>query len=278
MSEPSLLELQRWMQQQIRYTSGGVPREYRLQGRRYSEERLRHRPPPVLSPQRGTPGVERLAVYAGGYVARTREALAQMYEAVRHVVGDRAFAELARRYAIHHSSHDYNLNLRGRHLPEFLATDPLTDPLPFLPDLARLERLISQAFHAREAASLDSAQLRGLSLEAWSATRLVFQPSVGVVASAWPIVDIWEARTRPREEVDIDLVNRPQRGLVFRQGLTVRCELVDEFQQRLLDGLLAGRPLGVMCDELAQASDGGLPVDQWCASWARRGLIVRLHC
>jgi len=259
MSEPSLLELQRWMTSRIRPATAGTAADLRN----------------LVKPQRGTPGVERLSVYAGGYVARTREALAQMYEAVRHVVGAHVFAELARRYAARHPSHDYNVNLRGRHLPEFLTTDPLTEQLPFLPDLARLERFISQAFHAFEAPPGNLTRLGELSLETWSTMRIIFQPSVGVLASAWPIVDIWEARTRPREEVDIDLINRPQRALVFRQGLTVRCERVDEPQHRLLDGLLAGRPLGAVCEELAHTSAAALPLDAWCASWARRGLLVR---
>ncbi len=102
--ELPLADLQRWMASRIRPQVDTAPVDDGL----------------VVNPQRGTPGVERLAVYAGGYVARTRDALAQMYEAVRHVVGEHVFAELARRYAARHLSHDYNLNLRGRHLPEFL--------------------------------------------------------------------------------------------------------------------------------------------------------------
>ena len=259
MGEPSLRELQQWMQSRIRPTAGTL-----------STELERH-----VNSQRGTPGVERLSVYAGGYVARTQQALAEAYEAVHHVLGERAFAELAQRYAARFSSHDYNLSFRGRHLSEFLTTDPLTVRLPFLPDLARLEWFISQAFHAFEQPPLDPASLSGFSLDGWDRVRVVFQPSVGVIASAWPIVDIWEARTRPREEVDIDLINRPQRALVFRQGLTVRCERVDEPQHRLLDGLLAGRPLGAVCEELAHTSAAELPLDAWCASWARRGLVIR---
>jgi len=259
MGEPSLRELQQWMQSRIRPTAGTL-----------STELERH-----VNSQRGTPGVERLSVYAGGYVARTQQALAEAYEAVHHVLGERAFAELAQRYAARFSSHDYNLSFRGRHLSEFLTTDPLTVRLPFLPDLARLEWFISQAFHAFEQPPLDPASLSGFSLDGDRA-RVVFQPSVGVIASAWPIVDIWEARTRPREEVDIDLINRPQRVLVFRDGLTVRCELLEERPYALLDALLAGRTLGEACETLAQASHGQpLPLAEWFARWRARGLIAR---
>lgn len=259
MGEPSLRELQQWMQSRIRPTAGTL-----------STELERH-----VNPQRGTPGIERLSVYAGGYVARTRAALAEAYEAVHHVLGERAFAALAQRYAARFPSHDYNLNVRGRHLPECLTTDPLAGRLPFLPDLARLEWLVSQAFHAFEQPLLDPASLGGFSLDDWDRVRVVFQPSVGVVASPWPILDIWEARTRPRHEVDIALVNRPQRVLVFRQGLTVKCEPLEEPPYTLLEGLLAGRTLGTVCQTLATTAEQPLAVTEWFSHWRARGLILR---
>ena len=260
MSGPSLADLQRWVKSRVR-PDGDAPSGAPLD---------------ILNPQRGTPGAERLAVYAGGYVARIRQALAEAYEAVRHVVGARAFTELARGYAGRHPSQHYNLSLAGRHLPAFLAEWPLTLTLPFLPDLARLEWAVRQAFHAFEAPPLDPRRFARLPLEDWGRARVVFQPSVGLIASAWPILDIWAARTRQRSAIDIELVNRPQRILVFRQQLEVRCELLDERRYALLAGLLAGRPLGTACGELAvQAGhEAPLPVTDWFAGWAARGLII----
>ena len=259
MHEPSLRQVQQWMKSRIR------PQDARAS----SEARTT-----LLNPQRGTPGETRLAVYAEGYVARIRESLAEVYEAVQHVLGKRAFAELACGYAQRHPSHDYNLSLVGRHLPEFLRTSALAQRLPFLPDLAALEWLVYRAFHAVEQAPLDPSRLVKLPPEEWDQARLTFQPAVGVVASAWPILDIWETRTRVRSEINIDLANRPQRVLVFRQQLQVRCELLDEPQSLLLDGLLKGQTLGAVCAALSQHHEETLPVAQWFTEWARRGLLV----
>lgn len=262
MNEPSLHELQRWMKSRIRPGGGASPT---AQAVRVS-----------LNAQRGTPGEDRMAVYAGGYLARMREALAEAYEAVHRVLGERAFTELAEGYARRHPSRDYNLSLAGRHLPVFLLDWPLTQALPFLPDLAALEWLVCQAFHAFDGSPLETAPLAGRPLEAWDRARLVFQPSVGVIASAWPILDLWDARTRPRGEIQIDLVGRPQRVLVFRQRLQTRCELLDARQFELLEGLLAGRTLGAVCDDFArQADDAPPPIAEWFARWAGQGLIIR---
>jgi hypothetical protein len=243
---------------------------------------IRPGPPPALdvdqpafNPQRGTPGVDRLAVYAGGYFARFEEALTEVYEAARHIVGAKAFAELSHVYAERYPSHDYNLSFAGRHLPEFLSTYALTAKLPFLPDLAMLEWKVCRAFHAFDQPPLDPRRAAPLTLEEWDQARLIFQPSVNLVASAWPVLDLWEARKRPRTDINVDLVNRPQRVLVFRQQMHVRCELMTESQYRLLDGLLGGETLGATCRELAnELSRVQRDVSEWFAGWRRAGLIT----
>lgn len=258
MTQPSLRDVQQWMKARIR--PDGVAR--------------RAPSAAALNPQRGVPGIERLGVYAEGYVVRTREALAEVYEAIAHILGPTAFTELALAYARQHPSHDYNLSFVGRHLPEFLTTAPLTAQLPFLPDLAKLEWAICQAFHAAVQPPVSAQRLAALSLEDWDRARLVFQPAVGRVASTWPILDLWQARTRPTHEVDIPLVDRPQRVLVFRQGLTVRCELLDTWEDAVVEGLLAGRTLGHVCGEIAErAGDAALPMGAWCSRWMERGLL-----
>jgi hypothetical protein len=232
-------------------------------------------PDPLLNAQRGVPGAERLAVYAEGYVARTRQALAEVYEAVAHVLGPWTFSELSRAYARWSPSHDYNLTFRGRDVPDFLATSPLTETLPFLPDLARLEWRVAEAFHAMDAAPVEPRALARLSLNDWERVRVRLQPSVGLVRSRWPILDIWQARRQPVTHVAIDLVNRPQRILVSRRGEQVRCELLDDNQAQALEGLLAARTLGAVCRELAgRCGDHTPPVTAWFAQWAASGLIA----
>ena len=215
----------------------------------------------------GDPADERLCVYSGGYVARMREALEEAYPAVRHVTGARTFSELARSYAARHPSHDYNLSLAGRHLPEFLQTYSLTKELPFLPDLARLEWQVVEAFHAFDQPPLDPSRLSAVPPEDWERLRLIFQPSVHLLASAWPVLDIWEARDRPIGEVRIDLINRPQRILIFRSTLEVRCELLDQPQDAALEALLSGKTLGELPDL----------VPEWFSRWSASGLIVNIN-
>lgn len=218
---------------------------------------------------------ERISVYSNGYVARLNEALSEVFEAVRHLVGHDVFTDLVEDYATVYPSHDYNLNNVGRHLPEFLKTGRFTEKLGFLPDLAALEWQVCRSFHAFDEKPFELASLKAASEEDWSHLRLTFQPSLGLVESTWPILDLWNARRAPLSGLKIDLVGRPQRVLVWRQGTDIRCELLDPLQHRLLSELLSRRTLGEACEAIAESmsDDEALNVREWFAAWSSRGLI-----
>jgi hypothetical protein len=172
-----------------------------------------------------------------------------------------------------HQSHEYNLSRIGRHLPAFLRSAPITQDLPFLPDLATLEWGVAQAFHAPWRTPLDPRALAGWSLDDWARATLGFQPSMRVLTSAWPIWDLWQARTQPRDTITIELIDRPQRVLVFRQERQVRCVLIDAAPAALLEALQRGAPLGPACQALAGEATAAL-LQGWFERWGQEGLIV----
>ncbi len=105
--------------------------------------------------------------------------------------------------------------------------------------------------------------------------RVVFQPSVHVVGSEWPILDIWKARKTPLSEMNVNLVDRPQSVLIYRRGLEVCCEAIEKNQRQLVQHLLKGNPLGETCVQVAEgASSEELPLEQWFSSWTGQGLIA----
>ena len=154
---------------------------------------------------------------------------------------------------------------------------PLSREFPFLPDLARLEWRIAAAFHAFEKPPIDPARFADLPSADWDRAHLVFQPSVACLSSSWPIRDIWNARTQPVSEIDIEVVNRAQRALIFRRDMQVVCELIEEGPCRMLATLLEGATLGEACRDLAERSEAlDPPVAEWCSAWVQRGLVVNI--
>ncbi|MSR77213.1 MAG: DUF692 family protein [Candidatus Omnitrophica bacterium] len=260
--ETSLKNIQLWMQSQIRDGSSQL-----LEAQQVTEE-------PSLNPQAGDPGVERLDVYREGYLARTEESLKEVYEAVRHVLGDGVFHDLAHQYAQSFSSPDFNLNLKGRSLPDFLKQTSWTEKLPFLPDLACLEWKIAEAFHGFDKPAFDPSFLFQLNSEDWKNLRILFQPSVSLLESSWPILDLWQSRKTPVEEIRMDLVNRPQKVLVARRpSKEVFCRLLTEREFRVLILLKQGKSLGEMF-EFFDEEEADLPLTDWFSAWTREGLIA----
>lgn len=246
-----------------------------------------------LNPQGGEPGEARLEVYAGGYAARITESLKEVYEAVRHVLGDGMFGRVAHAFAGTRPSRHYDLGLAGRDFGIFLKNARVTEKLPFLPELAQLEWRIAEAFHAYDSAPLAAGAMNAVAPEDWERLIFSFRESVSLFRSAWPVVDIWRARHTPIEDFDLDILHRPQCALVHRSGFRVACEVLEAEEFWVLQQLKSGRTLGDVLDEAAaelesraQASpqaqgltpeEAILPLEVWFGRWSSLGLFTSVH-
>ncbi|HVM95528.1 MAG TPA: DNA-binding domain-containing protein, partial [Candidatus Acidoferrales bacterium] len=224
-------------------------------------------------PPRGNAG-DRLQVYAAGYPARIIEALNESFPAVAHVLGAGAFGALVHRYIGTVALRSYNLNDAGAAFAGFLQTDPLSQDLPFLADLARLEWAVASAFHAYELPVFDASTTADWTIENWERVTIQFQPSVVLVKSNWPIREIWDCRDTPIESIDLDLRNRADRVLVCRQGDMVACESLDDGQATALEALLSGQTLGEVIAVRGEHGDNPESVAAWFAGWMSRRLIA----
>jgi hypothetical protein len=245
-------------------------------------ERILGSPSPAVEDWiRLPPGVDcatRLAIYTDGYPARLAESLAESYPAVANILGAGSFAALASRYGEHPRSEVRNLNYVGVDLPSFLQSDSASEELPFLPDLARLEWAVLECFHARSEEPFDAAACRGRgrdwAMDDWALARVEFQPGVAVLRSPWPIRELRDTRDQEREDIDVDLVERPDCVLVYRQGFDVISEALEAPDACALERLKQGAPLGVVTAELAQAGAQGERVAQLFARWSSLGLVT----
>ncbi len=257
-SSPSLNAVEYWFRDKIFPKNGKIMKEENL-----------------LNTQGGETGETRLSVYREGYYARTHEALCEVYEAVRKILGAEEFLKLSEKYAAHYSSPNYNLNIKGAKLSEFLQHSDYNKRFPFLFDLARLEWAIAESFHAFLRPAFDPASLAGINAEDWGNLKIKFQPSVRLIGSAWPIIDFWQARKNPKNQaVKTNVKNSPHYILIFRSADSqVYCELLDQKQYIVLQNLLFGSTLGDSLESLLN-DDVDVPVDAWFSRWIQSGLIT----
>lgn len=220
----------------------------------------------VLNPQGGAPGEKRTEVYAEGYLARMYDGLLDVCQVTHQLLGPERFFSAACLYAKKYPSQDYNLNLVGRHFSDFLRHYPIKG-MPYLEDLARLERLVSESFHAFDLPSLEFEKLAAVPPSAWGRIRFHFQPSVCLLQTGWPVFEIWKDKRHRRVKPG------PQQILISRQGVKVKCQLLDALAFRFLAGLMNGKTLGRVCGELSKFSKKEIPVQSWFSRWKADNLF-----
>ena len=202
-------------------------------------------------PRRGTVA-DRWHVYAHGYAARLTEALGLEYAAIARVLGPEAFAALVNRYVAVFPPRSFDLANAGDRLARFLEFDSVAQELPFLPDLARLERAVAESFTAADAKPITWDMLRALEPEQVAALRFGLAPGVALLDSDWPLAELWRARFEADDDaVSIPLEGRPSRVLVFRREGRVSVEQVSAAEGALVEG--AG-PGGLTLADLQELS------------------------
>jgi hypothetical protein len=216
----------------------------------------------------------RVAVYVQGYPARIREALRETFPAVAHILGDGSFAALAARYSKSVPADLRNLNLVGAALPAYLESDRASDDLPFLSALAELEWAVDRCFHADLLVAFEASVCSGWSLEDWGRARIGFQPGLALVCAPWPLRELRETCRCERSEVDVNLVGRHDRVLVYRKGFEVIVESVGEAEAEAVRSLQNRELLGEVTEKLAASGAEPGSVVGFFGRWVSLGLIV----
>ena len=99
----------------------------------------------------GEPSARRFAVYRNNVVVGLVDALADAFPAVRRIVGDEFFRAMAGAHALREPPTSPILLDYGAKFPDFIAGFPPVTGLPYLADVARIERAWREAYYAQEA-------------------------------------------------------------------------------------------------------------------------------
>ena len=225
----------------------------------------------LLDPARPGPGDPRFAVHRNNVVAGLVAALGEAYPAVEALVGEAFFRAAAREFVRAHPPRSPVLLLWGDAFPGWLAAFPPAARLPWLPDVARLERARRHAYHAADAAPLGPDALAALPPEALAGLRPRLHPAFALVVSDHPVVSIRADVTGPRRG-GIDM-RRAETAVVARPGDTVLTEVAAPPLAAFLAALAAGAPFGAAAEAAAARRPDFDPGDAVAALF-RLGLLA----
>ena len=146
----------------------------------------------------------------------------------------------------------------GWFVGDFLVQYAPAAPLPYLPDVARLEWAIDEAHRAAEAPRVPEAMLAALAsveAERLASLRLRLDPSCRLVTSPYPILHVWRANQPDRDGRERVLLDEgADRLLVRRDDARVAIEPLQAGEHAWLAALAASEPLGAAI-EAAQFVD-----------------------
>ncbi len=256
-----------WMQQLLSHPRGISAAEAELADSGYSVAK-------EFCSSEARSAEDRLAMMGRMILWRLIDVLVEDYPATRALLGDELFTQRARAFLSRHPARHYNLSELGRRFPGFLAAGAQGGCLY---ELARLERGISEVFHAPRDPQLGGASLAQLPPQAWAATRLRLARAVRLFAFRFPVDQLFQA-TRDGKPVQIPA---PRRSwlLLCRRELTVRRVPLQRAQFTLLEALSQGHSLATALQRCAASADPKqlASLGTWFQRWTALGLFLPIE-
>lgn len=233
--------------------------------------------PPGLRAWNGSDPSVRFAVYRNNVVVSLVQALADGFPVVQRLVGDEFFAAMAGLYLRAHPPRSPVLAEYGDGFADWMAGFEPAAGLPYLPDMARLERARVHAYHAADTAAIDVHALAAClsSPDRIDRLRLELHPATTVIVSDWAVASLWAAHQQEGDEAIARVaLDRAESALVLREGDEVLVLPVGRADACFVRSLRSAQPLANAVEAAALAAEAGTTFDPTAAL----SLLIRHGC
>jgi len=216
----------------------------------------------LLDPERAMPAVvgpngkmagKRYNVYRNNVTVSLIDSLAAIYPAVQRVTGVDFFRAMARFHVRAMPPVSPLLFEYGRDFPNFIDTYEYAQGLPWLADVARIERAWLDAYHAADVTPLSAEMLAAIPPELLARAVLTTHPATRIVRSRYGAVTIFAAK-RSNRPVGYIGAGIPEDALITRPDAEVVVRNLPEGGAEFLTSLMAGQPLGEAAASALQGS------------------------
>lgn len=170
---------------------------------------------------------QRLGIYRDAVRQRFAEVLGEEYPGVHTLLGDDAFARLARAYAAAQPSRQPSIRWFGRHLPRFLADAPPWREQPLLAEMARFEWARSEMIDAADSPVVRVADIAAIAPQRWGAMRPQPIAALRRVQLHYNVPALRSAIERGEPLPAIARADAPRTWLVWRKALAIHWRSID---------------------------------------------------
>lgn len=209
--------------------------------------------PALLDPARSTPEAvtgpngksagRRYDVYRNNVTVSLIDALAAVYPAVQRITGADFFRAMARFHVRSTPPSSPLLFAYGRGFPQFIEAYEHAQDMPWLADVARIERAWLDAYHAADAVPLSPTRLAAVTPDRLGDLVFVSHPATRCIRSQYAAVTIFAANRDGEQHLRID-ASAPEDALITRPEFDVTVRRLSPGGAVFADALISGRPLG----------------------------------
>ncbi|KXF74735.1 hypothetical protein ATN84_22850 [Paramesorhizobium deserti] len=210
--------------------------------------------PALLDPERAAPAAvrgpngkaakKRYDVYRNNVTVSLIDALAAVFPATQRITGTDFFRAMARFHVRATPPTSPLLFEYGRDFPDFIENYEYARQMPWLMDVARIERAWLDAYHAADAEPLPPESLAAVPAPRLADAVLTPHPSTRILRSRFPAVSIFAANRGDGPVGPIDAVE-PEDALVTRPHLEVIIRRLPPGGAIFLMHLIEGGSLGM---------------------------------
>lgn len=234
-----------------------------------------HATPSVIAGPNGKAAAKRYNVYRNNVMVGLIDSLAASFPATQRITGPEFFRAMARFHVRAMPPTSPLLFEYGRDFPDFIARYEYAQAMPWLADVARIERAWLDAYHAADAPALTPAALAAIAPEQLADAVLTPHPAMRIVRSGFPAVTILAAN-RSDNPVGRIAATEPEDALVTRPEMDVVVRRLPRGGALFLSCLAAGEPLGTAA-ATALANSPEFDLSGNIAGMLEAGAFIEIH-
>lgn len=192
-------------------------------------------------------GERRLQIYRNHFTISLTECLAATFPVLKALVGESFFNQCARAFATDHPPSSPVLFEYGEAFPPYLFEATRSVDYAYFADVGAFEWAINHAYHADDAAEFDAVTILTVPDDRRGNMVFRFHPSIRLIVSEFPILDIWHANQPGVDSQAVDLSSGSIHLLVWRNGIDVVWRQLSKAEAIFANALLEGMTLAEAC-------------------------------
>ncbi len=192
---------------------------------------------------------KRLKIYRNNIIGSLTDVMLATFPLTEALVGKEFLEHMARSFILQNPPEQSCLSFYGVGFDQFIEGFEPAKALPYLPDIARLEIAMNEAYYAKDDAALTAKELSDIPHDTLEQLDLNLRTSARIVSSHYPlrlIKDFCENTSDETQNLDISVGG--ENLLVYRPALDVAIIPLEEDEKEFLNHLTNGDNFGQAAD------------------------------